>query len=520
MSNRIYVTTAIPYVNGDPHLGHALELVEADVLARHRRLRGDEVRLLSGTDDNALKNVQAAEAEGIPVAELVSRNGARFTALAERLDVRFDDFIRTSRDPRHRPGVERLWRACAAAGDLYERDYEGFYCTGCEAFLDAAEPCPEHDREPERVLERNWFFRLSRYQEPLLDAIEEGRLRIEPEARRNEALGFVRGGLDDFSVSRSLARARAHPRSDVGKAGTSATGRLRRAYAAWGIPVPDDPRQVIYVWFDALANYVTALGYGDGGEAYRRWWAGSDERVHVIGKGILRFHAVYWPAILLSAGEPLPTTIAVHDYLTVDGRKVGKSLGNAVEPGALVEQYGADSFRWWLLREAPRGGDTDFREELLAARADAELANGLGNLVSRTVSLARRRRPDGVPAGGARPAEAAALGEALDCLGDRIDAALAIYDFRAAVAAIRAVVVEANRFASTARPWELARTGRDEELEAALGVLVEACGRIAEELRPFLPAAAGRIAAALRELDPALARTLFPRVTRAGGECP
>lgn len=276
MSNarRTYVTTAIAYVNGDPHLGYALECVQADVLARHRRLRGDEVRLLTGTDDNALNNVEAAVAVGLPVARFVAQKGDRFAGLRAPLALSNDDFIRTSTDPRHRPGVERLWRACAQAGDLYQRDYEGLYCLGCEAFLAPEDlrdgRCPEHAEAPAPVVERNWFFRLSRYEQALHDLVESGRLRIEPAQRRNEVLSFIRGGLSDFSVSRSRERAR-----------------------GWGIPVPGDATQVVYVWFDALANYISALDYGAGGEAYRRWWCESDERVHVIGKGIIRFHAVY-----------------------------------------------------------------------------------------------------------------------------------------------------------------------------------------------------------------------------------
>jgi methionyl-tRNA synthetase len=301
--SRFYITTAIPYVNGDPHLGHALELVQADVLARHRRLRGKAVRFLSGTDDNALKNVDAAVAAGLPVAEFVAEKAQRFVDLAQPLQLSNDDFIRTSTDPRHRPGVEWLWRACAEAGDLYQRNYEGLYCSGCEAFLLPGDlhdgRCPEHGEPPELVVERNWFFRLSRYQGALLDLIESGRLRVEPEHRRNEVLAFVRSGLTDFSVSRAQERAR-----------------------GWGIPVPDDPEQVVYVWFDALANYITALRSGSNDDAYRKWWRESDERLHVIGKGIIRFHAIYWPAILVSAAQPLPTTIFVHDYLTVEGQKL------------------------------------------------------------------------------------------------------------------------------------------------------------------------------------------------------
>jgi methionyl-tRNA synthetase len=477
---RFYITTAIPYVNGDPHLGFALELVQADVLARHRRLRGEDVRYLSGTDDNSLKNVEAAEAAGQPVAEYVHEKAERFAALRGVLSLSFDDFIRTSVDPRHAPGVGRLWRACAAAGDLYERDYEGLYCTGCEAFLAPGELvdglCPEHAEPPVPVAERNWFFRLSRYGDRLLEEIESGRLRITPEHRRNEALSFVRGGLADFSVSRSRERAR-----------------------GWGIPVPGDPTQVVYVWFDALGNYVTALDYGSEGERYRTWWEGSDERVHVIGKGIIRFHAVYWPAILLSAGEPLPTAIVVHDYLTVDGRRISKSARGSADPAALAARYGVDALRWWLVCDVPRSGDVDFREELLAARAN-ELADGLGNLVNRTIALAL---PGVAPA--TPPEEAGALVDALGRVRGSIDEALAASDFRSGTDALWEVVTEANRLVSTARPWEATGERRD----GILAVLLEACERIAYELHPFLPDAAARIEAALERRDPELGRSLF-----------
>jgi methionyl-tRNA synthetase len=483
---RFYLTTAIPYVNGDPHVGFALELVQADVLARHRRLRGEDVRFLSGTDDNSLKNVEAAEAAGLPVDEFVREKARRFAELQGVLSLSYDDFIRTSVDPRHAPGVERLWRACASAGDLYERDYEGLYCTGCEAFLAPGELvdglCPEHAEPPVLVAERNWFFRLSRYGDRLLEEIEAGRLRITPEQRRNEVLSFVRGGLADFSVSRSRERAR-----------------------GWGIPVPGDPTQVVYVWFDALGNYVTALDYGSGGERYRTWWEGSDERVHVIGKGIIRFHAVYWPAILLSAGEPLPTAIVVHDYLTVDGRRISKSAGGSADPAALAARYGVDALRWWLVRDVPRSGDVDFREELLVARAN-ELADGLGNLVNRTIALAR---PGIAPA--APPEEAGALVDVLERLGGSIDEALAAADYRAGTDALWEVVTEANRFVSAARPWEATGERRD----GILAVLFEACERIAYELSPFLPDAAARIEVALEQRDPELGRSLFRKLTRA-----
>jgi methionyl-tRNA synthetase len=480
---RFYITTAIPYVNAAPHLGHALELVQADVLARHRRLRGQPTRFLTGTDDNALKNVAAARAAGVDVRTFVDDNAARFAALRDPLALSFDDFIRTSFDPRHAAGVTRLWRECAATGDFYRRRYEGLYCAGCEQFYPEAGLtgglCPEHSVAPEPVAEENWFFRLSRYTGRLLDILETGRVRIEPAARRNEVLAFVRAGLADFSVSRTSARA-----------------------GGWGIPVPDDPDQVVYVWWDALTNYVTALGYGTDQPDYRRWWTESAERVHVIGKGIVRFHAVYWLALLLSAGLPLPTAVFVHDYLTLDGTKLSKSAGNAVDPTGLAARYGADAVRWWLLREVARVGDTDFTVERLVHRADGDLANGLGNLVNRTLSLVHKYRAGQAPQAPG-PGEAVRLADASATLAGRVDRALDDFDFRAATDALCSVVDEGNRLVEAARPWELARAERAGDssattrLDTVLASLVGTCRLLANELRPFLPLGAQRLRAQL-----------------------
>ncbi|MBN9748350.1 methionine--tRNA ligase [Amycolatopsis sp. A1MSW2902] len=462
------ITTAIPYVNAEPHLGHALELVQADVLARHRRLRGAKVHLLTGTDDNALKNVTAAKAAGVPVQEFVNQGAARFAALQEPLGLAVDDFLRTSTDLRHLDGVRCLWQASAQRGDFYLRDYTGRYCVGCEQFYADDERCLEHETPPEIVTEQNWFFRLFRYSEEIRDLLESGRLRIEPAARLREVLGFVRSGLSDLSVSRPAAR------SD-----------------GWGIPVPGDPDQVIYVWWDALANYLTA-------DPAR--WAEAAERVHVIGKGILRFHAVYWPALLLSAGERLPDTIFVHDYLALDGAKISKSAGNTVRPTDLIDQYGADAVRWWLLREVAPLGDTDFTEARLIARADDELANGLGNLVHRVLSLARRTD---------RIAPSSPL-RTVHTLADRIDAALADFDFRAATGALVEVITDANRYVEQTRPWTLHGT----ELEEALGTVVSTCRELATELSPFLPDGAARLRAQLDRGEPA---RLYPRLRQQTG---
>jgi methionyl-tRNA synthetase len=563
-ASRVYLSTTIPYVNSRPHIGFALELVQADVLARHHRRIGDDVRLQSGTDDNSLKNVLAAAAEGVSTRELVQRNSDAFAGLRQHLSLSIDDFIRTSSDPRHRPGVERLWRACEASGDLYRATYEGLYCVGCEQFYVPEEladgNCPDHGTPPQRVAEENWFFRLSRYAERLHAEISSGRLRIEPAGRRNEVLGFIAGGLADFSVSRSVARAR-----------------------GWGIGVPGDPTQVIYVWWDALGNYITSLGYGASGArqaGYQRWWAQADRRVHLIGKGVLRFHAVYWPAILLSAGEPLPTEILVHDYLTVDGRRISKSAGTGAgnDPAELAGTYGADAVRWWLLRDVPRVGDADFSVDRLVTRANDDLANGLGNLVSRVVTLAHSSR-DGVvtpcprPQGTSRwlaaaapserrtspeqsgpeqsgpeqsgpeqsgpeqaghgtapgwPADAADLHAAIERAPGAVRAALADFDFRAATAAVWAIVEEANRYLDATQPWHLAKAERGgdaaagQRLDGVLGALVVACQVLAAELWPFLPDLAARLAAACNDSFGALPAPypLFPRIQTGGYPAP
>ncbi|RSN07396.1 methionine--tRNA ligase [Nonomuraea sp. WAC 01424] len=465
----MYITTTIPYVNARPHLGQALELVQADVLARHHRRRGDPVRFQTGTDDNSLKNVLAAEAEGVPVRELVDRNAAAFEGLRGPLDLSFDAFIRTSSHPGHRAGVERIWKAVER--DLYQRHYEGLYCVGCEQFYPEGLCTEGHEAPLQVVSERNWFFRLSRYQDALLDLIRGGGLRIEPAARRNEVLAFVEAGLEDISVSRSAARAR-----------------------GWGIPVPGDPTQVVYVWWDALANYITALE----GDDHQRWWVAEPHKVHLLGKGVIRFHAVYWPAMLLAAGEPLPSEIFVHDYLTADGRKISKSSGTAADPVALVDAYGVDAVRWWLLREVPRVGDADFTEERLIARADTDLANGVGNLVNRVVTMVHRFLDGHVPDA------CAEFGP-----GD-VHGALRDFDFRRAAGAVWRLVEEANKYVETVRPWQQGARER----EASLGVLVAACRTLAVELEPFLPTAAGRVAAAAAGERLPRPEPLFPRLTR------
>ena len=476
-TERVYVTTTIPYVNAAPHLGFALELIAADALARHQRRRGVPARLSTGTDDNSLTNVLAAEAEGIPVSRLVDRNADRFASLLAPLGIEADDFVRTSRDPRHSVAVDKLWRACQASGDLYRSRYEGLYCVRCERFMGPDELtdglCPDHLLPPERVAEDNWFFRLSRYADTLARLIRGDRLRIVPDQHAREVLSFLDAGLQDFSISRSQERAR-----------------------GWGMPVPDDPDQVVYVWFDALVNYLSALDYGTDGDLYSTWWVNARDRIHLIGKNVIRFHAVYWPAMLLSAGEPLPTTIFVHQFLTLDGRKISKSLGNTIDAFSLVDRFGSDAVRWWLLREPSPTGDTDFTTERLTARANADLANGIGNLVNRVVAMVHRYRAGRVPHSSRHDS---ILQRTVRTLPGRVDAAMEQFDLREATSVVVAVADEANSLINRSRPWELAAAGQAGDANAAaalddlLAQLVWASRALADELVPFVPALAERV---------------------------
>ncbi len=493
--NDLYITTSIPYVNGSPHLGHALEFVHVDVLARHRRRRGGAVRVQSGTDDHAIKNVSAAANAGVAVADLVAANGDRFVELAAALRVETDEFLRTSSDPRHAPGVTALWNACKAAGDLYQKDYVGLYCPGCEQFYAPEELddglCVEHGAPVLEVTETNWFFRLSRYREKLIELVSSGELEVEPRQRRNEVLGFLAGEVHDLSVSRPSARA-----------------------DGWGIPVPGDPDQVVYVWFDALTNYLTGLGYGTADADYQEWWVADVEKIHVIGKGIARFHAVYWVAFLLSAGLPLPTKVLVHDYLTVGGAKIAKSGAQAADPATVVETYGADALRWWLLRDPAPVGTTDYTDERLVACYNRDLANALGNLASRTLTLSRRNR-------NWHPTPAPSVGEELlakaEALPASVDAALARYDFRAACEAIAGLAEEGNKFIEDEAPWRLAKAADAGDAEAAakfeavIGVLLHICRVAAGELEPFVPDGSARLTDQL-DASEGTPTPAFPRI--------
>lgn len=364
---RIYITTAIPYVNAAPHIGFALEAVQTDTLARFYRAQDFEVLFSSGTDENSLKNVQAAEAEDVPVQKLVDRNAQKFADLAEVLNLSWDIFNRTSL-AHHFAGAQKLWKLCKRQ-DIYKKTYRGLYCVGCEVFYTTSEivdgRCPDGHTNIDEVSEENYFFRLSDYADFLHKLIWRDKLQIIPGTRKNEVLSFIDQGLSDFSISRS--RERSH---------------------GWGVPVPGDESQIQYVWFDALTTYLTALGFGRSEKLYKNWWVDNPNRLHVIGKGIIRFHAVYWPAMLASASLPLPKTIFVHGYVTVDGQKISKSLGNVVDPVNLVNRWSVDAARYYLLREIPAWGDGDFSLLRFRELYNGELANGLGNLVARVARLA------------------------------------------------------------------------------------------------------------------------------------
>jgi len=478
---RYYITTSIPYVNGTPHIGFSLEVIQCDALARFHRLIGHDTRYHTGTDENALTNLQAADKAGEPIQQLVDRNAERFASIREPLNLSTDAFFRTSTDPLHFPGAQKLWRVMNAAGDIYTREYQGLYCVRCERFYKPEElvndNCPIHEIPPEPVDEVNYFFRLSKYGDKLQELIGSNTLLVQPEHRREEILSFIESGLEDISISRQALRGR-----------------------GWGVPVPDDPDQVMYVWVDALSNYITALDYANDGPDYQRYWVHNPNRVHVVGKDIIRFHVVYWPAFLLSANLPIPTEIDVHEFLMVDGEKISKSRGNTVDPVEIAALYGLDALRYWLLREMPRTGDGNFSHERLIARYNEDLGNDLGNLVNRSVSMLHRYRGGVVPRVASVTDGESPLARVAEGLGERVGAAFDAFDFRQAIAAIWELVSAANKYIDDTKPWELAKAankGDDtaaDRLDVVLADLIESSRLLAVHLQPFIPDGACKIA--------------------------
>ena len=470
MSAPFYITTPIYYVNDVPHLGHAYTTIVADALARYHRARGTDTRFLTGTDEHGQKIEEVAQKRGLEPKAHADEVVERFRATWQNLDIAHDDFIRTT-EPRHEAVVAEVWRRMAAAGDVYLGEYEGLYCVSCEAFytegqLDAGELCPTHKRAVTRVKEPSYFFRLSRYQEPLLAHIDANPDFIQPESRRNEIVAFLRTGLRDISISRTTFR--------------------------WGIPAPGDPAHVIYVWVDALTNYVSALG-GPSAPLYERYWPGA---CHLLGKDILRFHAVYWPAMLLSAGLPLPRTLFAHGWWTLRGEKISKSLpATRVDPNQLAADLGPDALRYFLLREVPLGVDGDFSYESLIGRVNSDLANDLGNLLHRTLAMTDKYVGGIVPAAapeldatGAH-AELAALAERVRAETERHFDAFAP---SRALESIWELVRAANRYVDVAAPWTLAKDPtRRRELEHVIHTFLEAALWAALLAAPVIPRKAG-----------------------------
>lgn len=477
MKHKFYVTCAIPYVNAAPHIGHALEFVQGDVIARYHRVLGDETLLLSGGDENALKNVQAAEKAGVPVQQFIDENNLKFFELTKLLGCQFDVWQKGSDTVHHFPSSQKLWELCDKAGDIYKKSYEGLYCVGCETFytkdeLDEKGECFEHPgKKLETVKEENYFFKLSKYQEQVIRLIEKDELKIVPQTRKNEVLSFLKQPLLDISISRSNERAK-----------------------NWGVPVPNDDTQRMYVWFDALNIYQSGIGFGWDEKQYETWWPAD---VHVIGKGISRFHAVYWPAFLLSAGLPVPKSLFVHGYFTVNGQKMSKTLGNVIDPIALIQKYGADALRYYFLREIPAASDGDFSERRFKELYNADLANGLGNLVSRIAKLASQVE--------IQPYECAFT----DVASPEFLTALDEFRFHDALGLIWTNIKTLDALVNEKQPWKL----QGEALSNVLPDLTKSVIDIATLLLPFLPETAKKILKQFTGPTITSQPPLFPRLT-------
>ena len=457
MMNKYFISTAIPYVNSSPHLGFALELAQADVLARYHRMKGEDVWFMTGTDENALKNVQAAEKAGAEIKKFVDEHAEKFRKLTKTLQISNNDFLRTTEE-RHIRGAQQLWKSCKSE-DIYRKNYKGLYCIGCEEFKTSKDLvdgfCPEHKVRPEKIEEENFFFKLSKYEKELQRLVESDELKITPSFRKKETLEFIKSGLEDFSISRSCQRAK-----------------------NWGVPVPGDGSQIFYVWFDALTCYINSLGYGSKDVRFEEFWQ-KGYVAHLVGKGITRFHAIYWSAMLLSAGLALPKEIFVHGYLTVDGEKISKSLGNVIDPFEVVKKYGTDAVRYFLLREIPSGEDGNFSYKKLEERYDGDLANGLGNLVQRAVTLIENNL------GGELVFKRDKLKNIID---NKKNYKKAIEDFRLhdALGEIWKLISETNQYIDERKPWKESEENPEGFLET-MTTIVALIHHISWLLQPFMP---------------------------------
>lgn len=474
--SKYFVTTSIPYVNADPHIGFAMELLYADVLARRARQQGDDVIFSTGTDEHGGKISEKAAEQGVELKVFTDQISRRFQELGDLLNVSNNRFIRTT-DPGHEQRAKLIWEKLAK--DVYKGKYTGWYCTGDEAFFTETEVkanngiCPNHNRPYEKIEEENYFFKLSAYAKPIIKAIDSGEFQIVPETRRNEILSLLKSGLDDISISR------------------------RKDKIGWGIPVPGDADQVMYVWFEALMNYITVLGYPENDD-FKQFWPAQTQ---IIGKDILRFHATVWPAMLMSLGLPLPKQLYVHGFITVEGKKMSKSLGNVLHPDEIVAKYGVDPFRYYFLRHVPSYEDGDFSWERLDMSYNNELANELGNAVQRTVAMLVKYQAGVI--GDIPPAEhdVALYREALvACRFDR------------ALDEVWEQVRGLNQYIDEEKPWVIAKSGDKDHLREVLAYQVSSLLNIAELLLPFLPDTADKIQKVFKPATVKLtAGTLFPR---------
>jgi methionyl-tRNA synthetase len=474
MSEPFYVTTAISYPNGPPHIGHAYEAIAADVIARFQRAQGRDVRFQTGTDEHGLKMAQAARAQGIEPREFADKMSRLFQEMCDTLNVSYDRFIRTSQ-PDHYRASQAIWQAMAEQGDLYLDRYEGWYSVRDEAYYEPDELVSAEDGSKlspqgtpvEWTVEESWFFRLSKYQQPLLDLYAAQPGFIQPDSRRNEVVRFVEGGLKDLSISRTSFD--------------------------WGVPVPGSDSHVMYVWLDALTNYLTGLGYPDKTELWDRYWPAD---VHLIGKDVVRFHAVYWPAFLMSAGIELPKQVYGHGFLLSRGEKMSKSVGNVVDPMVLAGKFGVDALRYFLLREVTFGQDGSYSAEAIVNRANAELANSFGNLAQRTLSMIFKNLDGILPTVGDAAEDRELLDLVRKATAEELPEAFERLAFSAGIEAWLRAVFACNAYVDAQAPWALRKTD-PERMAAVLGTLVVAVRQLAEAIAPIIPASAEKLIAAL-----------------------
>ncbi|MBI2033893.1 MAG: methionine--tRNA ligase [Candidatus Liptonbacteria bacterium] len=486
MGKKFYITTALDYVNAEPHLGHVLEKIQADVIARFHRLKGEEVLFLSGTDEHGVKVKRAAEAAGMNPREFVDMMAEKFKQLKDIFNLSYDDFIRTTDEKRHYPAVRAIWQKLVSSGDIYKKKYRGLYCVGHEAFITEKDLedglCRDHQVKPEVIEEENYFFRLSKYSSKIGSLIKSGELLILPEGRRNEILSLIQGeGLEDVSFSR--------PRKDL----------------EWGIPVPEDDTHTIYVWADALTNYLSALDYPD--QEFLKWWPAE---VHLIGKDILRFHAGIWPGMLLSAGLPLPKSIFAHGFITVQGRKMSKTVGNIVDPVELSKKYGAEPLRYYLLKEIPSSADGDFSLERFKDVYESDLANGLGNFASRVLTLGLQL---GEFNADFKDIEAE-VREKIDFTKKTVEEKINSFKLNEAMQAIMALVAFGDFYVNKNEVWAIKDQGLKKKAILNLIVILD---NISAALSPFLPKTAEKITQNIvwlseETLEIKKGEVLFPRL--------